>query len=91
MYILELTIGFEANTQINSESKASKYHPLQQTLLPNYKNLETEIGTALCAIGAEGTLTFFCYVVILTVSCTLSSFSEKCDCISVDMKMILKF
>ena len=59
LYILELTIGFEANTQINSESKASKYHPLQQTLLPNYKNLETEIGTALCAIGAEGTLTFF--------------------------------
>ena len=39
LYILELTIGFETNIQINSERKASKYHPLQQTLLPNYKQM----------------------------------------------------
>ena len=37
LYILELTIVFETNMQINSEHKASKYHHLHQTLLPNYK------------------------------------------------------
>ena len=35
LYILELTIGFETTIKINSERKASKYHPLQQALLPN--------------------------------------------------------
>ena len=40
LHILELSIGFENNIQINSECKASKYYPLQQTLLPNYKQIK---------------------------------------------------
>ena len=40
LYILELTIGCETNTQINSERKASKHYPLQQTLLQNYKQIK---------------------------------------------------
>ena len=28
VYVLELTIGFESNIKINSDHKATKYHPL---------------------------------------------------------------
>ena len=53
LYILELTIGFETNIQINSERKASKYHPLQQTLLPNYKQIKF-INISMGALGTIG-------------------------------------
>ena len=50
LYILQLTIGFETNIQVNSEIKASKYHHLQQTLLPNYKQIKF-INLSLGALG----------------------------------------
>ena len=53
LYILELTIGFETNLQINSESKALKYYPLQQTLLPNYKQIKF-INLSMGALGTIG-------------------------------------
>ena len=53
LYILELTIGFETNIQINSERKASKYHHLQQTLLPNYKQIKF-INLSMGALGTIG-------------------------------------
>ena len=55
LYILELTIGFETNIQINSECEASKYYPLQQTLLLNYKQIKVinlSMG-ALVTIGSS--------------------------------------
>ena len=52
LYILELTIGFETNIQINSEGKASKYYPSEQTLLPNYK----QIKFINLSMGAHGTI-----------------------------------
>ena len=53
LYILELTIGFETNIQINSERKAIQYHPLQQTLLPNYKQIKF-INFSIGALGTIG-------------------------------------
>ena len=53
LYILELTIGFETNIKINSERKASKYYPLQQTLHPNYNHIRF-INLSLGALGTIG-------------------------------------
>ena len=53
LYILELTIGFETNILINSERKASKFYPLQQTLLPNYKQIKF-INLSMGALGTIG-------------------------------------
>ena len=53
LYILELTIGFETNIQINSERKASKYHPLQRTLLTNYKQIKF-VNLSMGALGTIG-------------------------------------
>ena len=53
LYILQLTIGFKTNIQINSERKASKYYPLQQTLLPNYKQIKF-INLSMGALGTIG-------------------------------------
>ena len=53
LYILEFTIGFETNIQINSEHKALKYHPLQQTLLQNYKQIKL-INLSMGALGTIG-------------------------------------
>ena len=39
--------------QINSERKASKYHPLQQTLLTNYKQIKF-INLSMGALGTIG-------------------------------------
>ena len=53
LYILELTIGFETNIQINCEREASKYYPLQQTLLPNYKQIKF-LNLYMGALGTIG-------------------------------------
>ena len=53
LYILELTIGFETNIQFNSERNASKYYPLQQTLLPSYKQIKS-INLSMGALGTIG-------------------------------------
>ena len=53
LYILELTIGFETNIKINSERKASKYYPLQQTLHSNYNHIRF-INFTLGALGTIG-------------------------------------
>jgi len=53
LYILELTIGFENNIQISSEREASKYYPLHQTLLPNYKQIKF-INFSMEALGTIG-------------------------------------
>ena len=53
LYILELTIGFETNIKINSDRKASKYHPLRQTLLSKYNQVSI-INLSLGAVGTIG-------------------------------------
>ena len=53
LYILELTIGFESNIQIDSERKASKYYHLQQNILPNYKQIKF-INLSMGALGTTG-------------------------------------
>ena len=50
LHILELSFGFETNIQIISELKASKYYSLQQTLLPNYKQVKL-INLSMGALG----------------------------------------
>ena len=53
LYILELTLGFETNIQINSYRKAAKYNSLLSELSPSY-NTVTFINLSMGAIGAMG-------------------------------------
>ena len=53
LYILDLTIDFETNMQINNERKAASCYRLQQTLLPNYNEFKV-INLSLEAIGNIG-------------------------------------
>ena len=53
LYILELTLGFETNIQINSNRKAVKYNSLLSELSPSY-NTVTFINLSMGAIGAMG-------------------------------------
>ena len=40
LYILELTVGFESNLQINSDRKKAKYHSLISDLTPKLSNIK---------------------------------------------------
>ena len=40
LYILELTVGFESNMQINSDRKKAKYHFLISDLIPNFSTIK---------------------------------------------------
>ena len=39
-YILEQTVGFESNLQINSDRKKAKYHSLVSDLTPTFSNIK---------------------------------------------------
>ena len=53
LYILELTLGFETNIQINCNRKAAKYSSLFSELSPCYNSV-TFINLFIGAIGAMG-------------------------------------
>ena len=53
LYILDLTIGFETDMQINIERKAANDYTLHQTLLPNYNEFKV-INLSLEALGNIG-------------------------------------
>jgi len=38
IYILELTVGFETNLEVNAERKRAKYQSLMETLRSKYTN-----------------------------------------------------
>ena len=52
LYVLELTVGFETNIEINSNRKATKYRPLLLDLKPWYR----EINFVTISMGALGIL-----------------------------------
>ena len=52
LYVLELTVGFETNIEINSNRKATKYRPLLLDLKPRYR----EINFVDISMGALGIL-----------------------------------
>ena len=52
LYVLELTVGFETNIEINSNCKATKYRPLLLDLKPRYR----EINFVNISMGALGIL-----------------------------------
>ena len=52
LYVLELTVGFETNIEINSNRKATKYRPLLLDLKPQYRM----INFANFSMGALGIL-----------------------------------
>ena len=53
LYILELTVGFESNMQINSDRKKAKYHSLISDLNPNYSTIEF-INLSMSTLGLLG-------------------------------------
>ena len=54
VYVLELTVGFESNIKINSDRKATKYHPLINHLHSSYSTV-TFVNLSMNAIGILGT------------------------------------
>ena len=50
VYVLELTVGFESNIKINSDRKATKYHPLINHLHSSYSTV-TFVNLSMSAIG----------------------------------------
>ena len=53
LYILELTVGFESNMQINSDQKKAKHHSLISDLIPNYSTIKF-INLSMSTLGAYG-------------------------------------
>ena len=53
LYILELTVGFESNMQINSDRKKAKYHSLISDLIPNYSTIKF-INLSMSTLGLMG-------------------------------------
>ena len=50
LYILELTVGFETNIEVNNKRKAIKYDPLIQDLRSQYRTT-TFINLSMSALG----------------------------------------
>ena len=50
LYILELTVGFKTNIELNSKCKATKYDPLIQNLHSQYRTI-TFINVSMSALG----------------------------------------
>ena len=53
LYILELTVGFESNLQINSDRKKAKYHSFISDLTPTFSNI-TFINLSMSTLGLLG-------------------------------------
>ena len=53
LYILELTIGFETNIQVNSDRKGLKYNPLHHSLRSTYRQINF-INLSLGALDTVG-------------------------------------
>ena len=54
LYIVELTVGFESNIQINSDRKKAKHNSLISDLTPAYYNI-TVVRLSMSASVAMGT------------------------------------
>ena len=54
VYLLEVTVGFESNIQINSDRKATKYLPLIADLQNSYSTVKL-INLSMSALGILGT------------------------------------
>ena len=50
LYVLELTVGFETNIEINSNRKATKYRPLLLDLKPRYHKINF-VNISMGALG----------------------------------------
>ena len=72
LHILELTIGFETNTKVNSDRKALKYNPLHQDLRSKYIQIKFS-NFSLGALGTEGS--------------SSDSFTELLKAVDFDRKM----
>ena len=72
LYILELTIGFETNIQVNSDRKALKYNPLHQSFCSTYR----QINFITLTLGLLG-----------TVGSSSDSFSELLKAVDFDSKI----
>ena len=70
IYILELTVGFETNLEVNAERKRAKYQSLMETLKSKYTDVKF-VNLSISSLGIFG------------LSC--SSFIEMCDALAVDM------
>ena len=53
LYILELTVGFEPNLQINSDRKKAKYHSLISDLTPTFSNIKF-VNLSMSILGLLG-------------------------------------
>ena len=53
LYIIELTVGFESNVQINSDRKKTKYASLISDLTPAYSNV-IFVNLSMSALGLMG-------------------------------------
>ena len=53
LYILELTVGFESNLQINSDRKKVNYHSLISDLTPTFSNIKF-INLSMSTLGLLG-------------------------------------
>ena len=71
LYILELTIGFETNIQVNRDRRALKYNPLHHSLRSTYRQINF-INLSLGALG--------------TVGSSSDSFSELLKAVDFDSK-----
>ena len=71
IYILELTVGFETNLEVNAERKRAKYQSLMETLKSKYTDVKF-VNLSISSLGIFG------------LSC--SSFIEMCDALAVDMR-----
>ena len=70
IYILELTVGFETNLEVNAECKRAKY----QSLMENRRSKYTDVKSVNLSIGSLG---------IFGLSC--STFMEMFGALAVDM------
>ena len=71
IYILELTVGFETNLEVNAGRKRAKYQSLLETLKSKYTDIKF-VNLSISSLGIFG------------LSC--SSFFEMCDALAVDME-----
>ena len=53
LYILELTVGFESNLQINSDRKKAKYHSLISDFTPAFSSIKF-INLSMSTLGLLG-------------------------------------
>ena len=70
IYILELTVGFETNLEVNAEHKRAKYQSLMETLKLKYTDVKF-INLSISSLAISGL--------------SSSSFIEVCDDLAVDM------